>query len=217
MLRLYVQTWYGHPMSERLFTAEEVADRLRLNKVTVQRWIRSGRLPAVNLGGTSGYRIRGADVEALLWTEYGGISAYLRRASNALYEAADAAKGYADRFGNAAMAMRSGELRSEAQRLLIEAEDFRDVQGFYRQPGPQGLRQLQPQMAAPHIYNAGDEAFQVVAVMVRDASADSLGSPIQSVKTWIAKAEASNPPDTEHGRLVRIAGPLLIEHLNNKA
>jgi hypothetical protein len=99
----------------------------------------------------------------------------------------------------------------------LEAEHFKDVQGFYRKPMPQGLQELQPQMAAPRIYNAGDEAFQVLAVMVRDASANSLGTPIQAAKIWIQKAEASNPPETEHGRLVRIAGPLLLGYLSGKA
>ncbi len=95
---------------------------------------------AVNLGCTSGYRIRGADVEAMLWTEYEGISAYLRRASHAMNEAADAAA--------------------------------------YRQPSSQGLQDLQPLMAAPHIYNSGDEAFQVVAVMVRDCQCRCPAHPI---------------------------------------
>lgn len=194
-----------------MFTAEEVAAKLKLNKVTVLRWIRSGRLPAVNLGGTSGYRIRAADVEALLWTEYGGMKGHLYRASRALSEAAEAAIGYANRFGSADMARRGRELGEQASILLQEAEHFRDVQSFYRPAGPPGtLREVQPFMAAA--YDSGNDDFKVVAVMVRDAIAESSNaSSIQAIRHWLAKAEASNPPDTEHGRLVRIAGPMLLE------
>lgn len=47
-----------------LLTAEEVAERLRVNVNTVRRYIRSGRLPAIRLG--KGYRIRSEDFEAFL-------------------------------------------------------------------------------------------------------------------------------------------------------
>jgi excisionase family DNA binding protein len=200
-------------MSERFFTAEEIAGRLKLNKVTVLRWIRSGKLPAVNLGGTSGYRVRGSDVEAHLWTEYGGMKGHLSRAARALSEAADAARDYADRFKNAPMAARSVELREEANRLFLEAEHFRDFQGFYRPASPpRTLRELQPFMAAAQVYDSGNEDFQVVAIMVRDAIGDrSIASSVQAIKQWLHRAESSNPPDTEHGRLVRFAGPLLLE------
>src|SRR5216684_5055778 len=101
-------------MSERLFTAEEVAEKLRLNKVTVHRWIRSGKLEAVNFGGTSGYRIRASDVEAFLWAEYGGMAGHFRRAARAMYEASNAGKDYAERFDNASVLKRSEELREQA-------------------------------------------------------------------------------------------------------
>ena len=51
---------------DHLYTAAEAASRLKVNVVTIQRWIRSGRLPAVDLGGSAGYRIREEDLEALL-------------------------------------------------------------------------------------------------------------------------------------------------------
>ena len=47
-----------------LLTAEEVAERLRVNVNTVRRYIRSGRLPAIRLG--KGYRIRSEDLKAFL-------------------------------------------------------------------------------------------------------------------------------------------------------
>jgi len=203
-------------VAERFFTAEEVAERLRLDKVTVIRWIKAGRLPAIKFEGTSGYRIRGTDVEDLLWTEYGGIQGYLRRAARAVYDAADAAASYADRFDDERVRARSSELRNNADHLLREAEGFLDLQGFYRRTNPQGLQELQPLMAAPHTYNAGNQEFQTLAVMVRDASAGILASSPQLARTWIERAERTNPPNGEHGRLVRLAGPLLLDYLENR-
>jgi len=198
-------------VEEKFFTAEEVAERLRLNKVTVHRWIRNGKLPAVNLGGTSGYRIRGSDVEALLWTEYGGLRGHFHRAARALYEAANAAKDYADTFDDYQMGRRSVQLQDEANRVFQDAEHFLDLQGFYRSAGPpKTLRELQPYMAMR--YDSGNQDFQIVAILVRDASTGVMSSSVAATRQWLAKAEASNPPDTEHGRLIRIAGPLLLEH-----
>jgi excisionase family DNA binding protein len=45
-------------------TVEQVADYLQLNKLTVYKYIRDGRLPAARLG--KAYRIRLADVDAFL-------------------------------------------------------------------------------------------------------------------------------------------------------
>jgi excisionase family DNA binding protein len=212
MLRLFSLWRIFCLMSETFFTAEEVAEKLRLNKVTVHRWIRSGKLPAINLGGSSGYRISGSDVEALLWTEYGGIRGYFHRAARALYEAADAAKEYADTFDDDRMSQRGAKLREEANHVFHDAEHFLDLQGFYRPASPpRTLRELQPFMAMR--YDAGNEDFQIVAIMVRDSIGDnSRTSSVQAAGQWLSKAEASNPPDTEHGRLVRIAGPLLMDH-----
>jgi excisionase family DNA binding protein len=203
-------------VSEPLFTVDEVATRLRLNKVTVLRWIRSKKLPAINLGGTSGYRIRGADVEALLWSSYGGMKGYLDRAARALGEAAEAARDYADRFDNEKMAVRSRELRAEAERLAVEAESFRDVQGFYGPPrSPGTLRELQPYMAAA--YESGNDDFRMIAKIVRDAiAADVTESAAFGIRQWLVRAEASNPPNSEHGRLVRLAGPLVLQPLTER-
>jgi excisionase family DNA binding protein len=45
-------------------TVEQVADYLQLNKLTVYKYIRDGRLPAARLG--KAYRIRLADVDVFL-------------------------------------------------------------------------------------------------------------------------------------------------------
>ena len=50
---------------EPLYTIEEVAGRLRCNKKTIGRWLKSGRITAINLGGNRNgpYRFRPSDIE----------------------------------------------------------------------------------------------------------------------------------------------------------
>jgi excisionase family DNA binding protein len=49
----------------------EVAERLDVGEETVRRWIRSGDLAALDLGGRrAGYRIRESDLEAFLQARY---------------------------------------------------------------------------------------------------------------------------------------------------
>ncbi|HXF81319.1 MAG TPA: helix-turn-helix domain-containing protein [bacterium] len=62
-----------------LLTVEQVAAYLQLNRLTVYRYIREGRLPAIKLG--KAYRIRKADVEAFLesQTVRGPVQAAPRR------------------------------------------------------------------------------------------------------------------------------------------
>jgi excisionase family DNA binding protein len=47
-----------------LLTVEQVADYLQLNKLTIYKYIREGRLPAVKIGKV--YRVRRPDIEAFL-------------------------------------------------------------------------------------------------------------------------------------------------------
>lgn len=58
--------------TERLLTLAEVAEYLRLNVETVRRYVRSGKLRAVRLGGgRAGYRVPEDEVEKLAgpkWT-----------------------------------------------------------------------------------------------------------------------------------------------------
>lgn len=52
---------------ERLYTVQEVAARLKTTPETVRRWLRSGRLRGIRLGGTKlGYRISEADLQRFL-------------------------------------------------------------------------------------------------------------------------------------------------------
>lgn len=52
---------------ERLYTVQEVATQLRTTPETVRRWLRSGRLRGIRLGGTKlGYRIAESDLARFL-------------------------------------------------------------------------------------------------------------------------------------------------------
>lgn len=51
-------------MNQRLLTAAEVADQLRVSTMTVYRLIRRGELPAVRVGRN--YRVRARDLETYL-------------------------------------------------------------------------------------------------------------------------------------------------------
>jgi len=56
-------------MSQSVLTVPEVAERLRLNEETVRRWLRTGKIQGVRLGGTrAGYRIPASEVDRLLGT-----------------------------------------------------------------------------------------------------------------------------------------------------
>jgi excisionase family DNA binding protein len=49
-----------------LLTVPEVAATLRLHPDTVRRWLRAGQLPALNLGGRRGYRVRQSELDRFL-------------------------------------------------------------------------------------------------------------------------------------------------------
>jgi excisionase family DNA binding protein len=51
-------------MDDRLLTAHEVADQLRVSTMTIYRLIRRGELPAVRVGRN--YRVRERELEAYL-------------------------------------------------------------------------------------------------------------------------------------------------------
>jgi excisionase family DNA binding protein len=58
------------PMSEdegdRLLTVVEVSEYLRIGPESIRRWLRVGKLPGINLGRGSGWRIRRADLAKLI-------------------------------------------------------------------------------------------------------------------------------------------------------
>lgn len=55
-------------------TVDEVASLFRVSIETVRRWIRSGELKALDLGGPRmGYRILRTDVDAFARPKYGAI------------------------------------------------------------------------------------------------------------------------------------------------
>jgi excisionase family DNA binding protein len=52
----------------------EVADHLQVNEETVRRWVRSGALPVLNLGGRrAGYRIRRAELARFIEARHGPL------------------------------------------------------------------------------------------------------------------------------------------------
>jgi excisionase family DNA binding protein len=56
-------------MTERWLTVSEAAERLRVGNVTVQRWLRAGKLPGTLLSRRAGWRIPERAVDALLQGE----------------------------------------------------------------------------------------------------------------------------------------------------
>ncbi len=56
------------PSGPRFLTAMEVAERMRVSKMTVYRLIRGGKIKAVRIG--KAYRVREDDVESYLNSSY---------------------------------------------------------------------------------------------------------------------------------------------------
>ncbi len=60
--------------SEEWLTVQDVAKRFQVSEETVRRWIRSGELPVLDLGGPkAGYRIRPHDLDAFMAKRYGPL------------------------------------------------------------------------------------------------------------------------------------------------
>jgi excisionase family DNA binding protein len=60
---------------ETLLTVQQICDQLQVSDQTVRRWIKAGELPATNLGGKAGYRVRSADLAAFLEQRAGKVAA----------------------------------------------------------------------------------------------------------------------------------------------
>ena len=59
---------------EKLLTAQEVAEYLRVHVVTVRKWLESGQLNGIKLRGKAGWRIREAEMERFLAEQETGRS-----------------------------------------------------------------------------------------------------------------------------------------------
>lgn len=163
---------YIGPMPNRLFTAEEVADRLKLNRVTVHRWIRENRLPAINLGGRAGYRVRGEDVEALLYQQYGNLRAIWFRVAQAIGEAVAATAEYAGQHDAQAAQKVLDQLslwKGAQQSALLVSENYQDMKGFYRP---------RPGEAVAGIAAAGPEAVSRLAAETSSADVSRMFEPL---------------------------------------
>jgi len=53
-------------MDERVLTVNQVAARLQVDVQTVRRWLRNGELIGTPIGGRTGWRVSGPEVEAFL-------------------------------------------------------------------------------------------------------------------------------------------------------
>ena len=53
-------------MQDRMLTVQQVADRLQVAPESVRRWLRSGELGGVNLGGKGGWRVTETDLAGFL-------------------------------------------------------------------------------------------------------------------------------------------------------
>jgi excisionase family DNA binding protein len=49
----------------RVLTTKEVADRLRVKVITVQRWLHAGKLRGTKLPGRGGWRIPASEIERM--------------------------------------------------------------------------------------------------------------------------------------------------------
>ena len=49
----------------RMLTAKQVSERLQLHIITVQRWLRDGRLKGTKLPGKAGWRVPVSEVERM--------------------------------------------------------------------------------------------------------------------------------------------------------
>ena len=63
-----------NPQEVRWVTVAQVAERFQVSQETVRRWIRSGQLPVLELGGVkAGYRIREDDLATFIEARYGPL------------------------------------------------------------------------------------------------------------------------------------------------
>ena len=51
---------------ERMLTSKQVAERLQVKVITVQRWLHAGKLAGTKLPGKAGWRVPESEVERLL-------------------------------------------------------------------------------------------------------------------------------------------------------
>jgi excisionase family DNA binding protein len=51
---------------EQWYTADEIAQRLRVDINTVRRWLRTGRLVGIRLSGKAGWRVRESEVNRFI-------------------------------------------------------------------------------------------------------------------------------------------------------
>ena len=103
------------------YSTTEAAAKLGLNPVTVQRWIRRGRIRALKVGGPIGYRIPAIEVTRLLNTLSSSRSDELREIAYKINELAGQALVYVNDLQ---------ELVLEGQSYSPEMSDLRSAAGL---------------------------------------------------------------------------------------
>ncbi|HET6971379.1 MAG TPA: helix-turn-helix domain-containing protein [Phenylobacterium sp.] len=93
------------PMSEEIYTVEQFAERLKLHRKTVLRFIREGRVRAVKVGKS--YRILRSDLEAMTGLVRGAVRARARVTS--IVDLSDIEPALAQHLARALPAMRVGQ------------------------------------------------------------------------------------------------------------
>jgi excisionase family DNA binding protein len=103
-------------MSEEIYTVEQFAERLKLHRKTVLRFIREGRLRAVKVGKS--YRILRSDLEAMTGVVRGHATAGARVTS--IVDLDDVEPDLAQHLARALPAMRvSQEAHAEPMRIDV--------------------------------------------------------------------------------------------------
>jgi excisionase family DNA binding protein len=62
-------------LGDRWLTVDDIADRLQVSHETVRRWIRSGKLSVLDLGGPkAGYRVKPEELQRFIEERYGPVT-----------------------------------------------------------------------------------------------------------------------------------------------
>ena len=112
------------PNRTDLMTVEQVAAYLQLNKLTVYRYIREGRIPAARLG--KAYRVRKSDVDAFLESQKlrKPVRVSSRQAARERRVETPAARARRERDEEIAVAPRRREGREEHPEVSINPMDW---------------------------------------------------------------------------------------------
>jgi excisionase family DNA binding protein len=62
-------------LGDRWLTVDDIAEQLQVSHETVRRWIRSGKLSVLDLGGPkAGYRVKPEELQRFIAERYGPVT-----------------------------------------------------------------------------------------------------------------------------------------------